>query len=58
MASGTGPLSPDFSGVDPELMQGFVTTLEPGRAVTGDQPWPWPLISQRPPIRSRKNPSL
>ncbi|MGW0060881.1 hypothetical protein ACWDTT_13265 [Streptosporangium sandarakinum] len=37
MASGTGPLSPDFSGIDPELMQGFVTALERGRDVIGEQ---------------------
>lgn len=37
MASGTGPLSPDFTGIDPELMQGFVTALERGRDVIGEQ---------------------
>ncbi|MGV9774969.1 DUF6571 family protein [Streptosporangium sp. NPDC003464] len=37
MASGTGPLSPDFTGIDPDLMQGFVTALERGRDVIGEQ---------------------
>ncbi|GAB2445457.1 hypothetical protein GCM10027187_08400 [Streptosporangium sandarakinum] len=37
MASGTGPLSPDFSGIDPDLMQGFVAALERGRDVIGEQ---------------------
>ncbi|MEU9832011.1 DUF6571 family protein [Streptosporangium sp. NPDC048047] len=37
MASGTGPLSPDFTGIDPELMGGFVTALERGRDVIGEQ---------------------
>ncbi|WP_309298460.1 DUF6571 family protein [Streptosporangium carneum] len=37
MTSGAGPLSPDFSGIDPELMRGFVTALEHGRDVIGEQ---------------------
>ncbi|MFF5208647.1 hypothetical protein [Streptosporangium sp. NPDC000396] len=37
MPSGTGPLSPDFTGIDPDLMQGFVTALERGRDVIGEQ---------------------
>ncbi|MEU0517144.1 hypothetical protein [Streptosporangium sp. NPDC006007] len=37
MPSGTGPLSPDFAGIDPDLMQGFVTALERGRDVIGEQ---------------------
>jgi hypothetical protein len=31
MPSGTGPLSPDFTGIDPDLMQSFITVLERGR---------------------------
>ncbi|MFI7534898.1 DUF6571 family protein [Streptosporangium sp. NPDC049376] len=37
MTSGAGPLSPDFSGIDPELMQGFIGALERGRDVIGEQ---------------------
>ncbi|MER6177936.1 hypothetical protein [Streptosporangium sp. NPDC001681] len=37
MSSGTGPLSPDFAGIDPELMQGFIAALERGRDVIGEQ---------------------
>lgn len=37
MPSETGPLSPDFAGIDPDLMQGFVTALERGRDVIGEQ---------------------
>ncbi|MFI7051414.1 hypothetical protein ACIBLB_05090 [Streptosporangium canum] len=37
MPSGTGPLSPDFTGIDPDLMRGFVTALERGRDVIGEQ---------------------
>ncbi|MEV7010508.1 DUF6571 family protein [Streptosporangium sp. NPDC051022] len=37
MASGTGPLSPDFTGIDPDLMRGFITGLERGRDVIGEQ---------------------
>ncbi|MFJ2033300.1 hypothetical protein [Streptosporangium sp. NPDC087985] len=37
MPSGTGPLSPDFAGIDPALMQGFITALERGRDVIGEQ---------------------
>lgn len=37
MPSGTGPVSPDFTGIDPELMRGFVTALERGRDVIGEQ---------------------
>ncbi|MCG5217910.1 DUF6571 family protein [Streptosporangium soli] len=34
---GTGPLSPDFTGIDPDLMQGFVSALERGRDVIAEQ---------------------
>ncbi|MFC7648653.1 hypothetical protein ACFQX6_55560 [Streptosporangium lutulentum] len=34
---GTGPLSPDFAGIDPGLMQGFISALERGRDVIGEQ---------------------
>ncbi len=37
MASGTGPMPPDFSGIDPDLMRGFITGLERGRDVIGEQ---------------------
>lgn len=37
MPSGTGPLSPDFTGIDPDLMQGFITALERGRDMIGEQ---------------------
>ncbi|MFI6454019.1 hypothetical protein ACIBF6_20960 [Streptosporangium amethystogenes] len=37
MSPGTGPLSPDFAGIDPELMQGFITALEHGRDVISEQ---------------------
>ncbi|MGW4421525.1 hypothetical protein [Streptosporangium sp. NPDC004631] len=37
MPSGTGPLSPDFTGIDPDLMRGFITALEHGRDVIGEQ---------------------
>ncbi|MEV6860065.1 hypothetical protein AB0M44_03520 [Streptosporangium subroseum] len=37
ISSGTGPLSPDFTGIDPDLMQGFVIALERGRDVIGEQ---------------------
>ncbi|WP_157594748.1 DUF6571 family protein [Streptosporangium amethystogenes] len=34
---GAGPLSPDFAGLDPDLMQDFVSTLERGRDVIDEQ---------------------
>lgn len=34
---GTGPLSPDFSGIDPRLMDGFVGELEHSRSVIGER---------------------
>ncbi|WP_326640411.1 hypothetical protein OG884_36195 [Streptosporangium sp. NBC_01755] len=34
---GTGPLSPDFAGIDPGLMQSFIPALERGRDVIGEQ---------------------
>ncbi|GII27343.1 DUF6571 family protein [Planotetraspora mira] len=34
---GTGPLSPDFSGIDPALLGGFVTELEHARGVIGER---------------------
>lgn len=37
MSSGTGPLSPDFTGIDPDLMRSFITALEHGRDVIGEQ---------------------
>ncbi|MER7127545.1 hypothetical protein, partial [Streptosporangium saharense] len=37
MMSGAGPLPPDFSGIDPELMRGFIIGLERGRDVIGEQ---------------------
>ena len=33
---GTGPLSPDFAGIDPELMDRFVGELERARRVIGE----------------------
>ncbi|MCC5579045.1 hypothetical protein IMZ11_25805 [Microtetraspora sp. AC03309] len=37
MPTGTGPLSPDYSGIDPDLMHGFIAALEHGRDVIGEQ---------------------
>ncbi|WP_329084851.1 hypothetical protein [Streptosporangium sp. NBC_01469] len=37
MSPGTGPTSPDFTGIDPDLMRSFVTALERGRDVIGEQ---------------------
>ncbi|GAA2904223.1 hypothetical protein GCM10010517_70250 [Streptosporangium fragile] len=37
MSPGTGPLSPGFNGIDLDLMKGFVTALERGRDVIGEQ---------------------
>ncbi|MFF4987702.1 hypothetical protein ACFY19_10965 [Streptosporangium saharense] len=37
MTSGTGPLSPDFNGIDPDLMKTFITALEHGRDVIAEQ---------------------
>lgn len=37
ISPGTGSLPPDFAGIDPELMQGFITALERGRDVIGEQ---------------------
>jgi len=37
MSPGMGPTSPDFSGIDPDLMRGFITELERGRDVIGEQ---------------------
>ncbi|GII78780.1 hypothetical protein Sru01_37620 [Sphaerisporangium rufum] len=34
---GTGPLSPEFSGIDPHLMGGFITELEHARGVIGER---------------------
>lgn len=36
-APGTGPLSPDFSGMSPELMDRFVKELEHARGVIGER---------------------
>jgi len=33
---GTGPLSPDFSGLDPEQMERFIAELDRGRGVIGE----------------------
>ncbi|MEU9884143.1 hypothetical protein [Sphaerisporangium sp. NPDC051011] len=33
---GTGPLSPDFTGIDPNLMDGLITELERARSVIGE----------------------
>ncbi|MEV6980487.1 hypothetical protein AB0M95_04400 [Sphaerisporangium sp. NPDC051017] len=33
---GTGPLSPDFTGIDPNLMDGLITELEKARSVIGE----------------------
>ncbi|GIH99188.1 hypothetical protein Pta02_11970 [Planobispora takensis] len=35
--SGTGPLSPDFAGIDPGQMLEFISALERGRDVIGEQ---------------------
>ncbi|MEU4537024.1 hypothetical protein AB0G15_19360 [Streptosporangium sp. NPDC023825] len=37
MSPGAGPTSPDFTGIDPDLMRTFVTALERGRDVIGEQ---------------------
>ncbi|MER7134826.1 hypothetical protein, partial [Streptosporangium saharense] len=37
MTSGTGPLSPDFNGIDPDLLKTFITALEHGRDVIAEQ---------------------
>ncbi|MFF4773431.1 DUF6571 family protein [Microtetraspora fusca] len=37
MSTGTGPLSPDFSGIDPDQMHNLVSALEHGRDVIGEQ---------------------
>ncbi|MER5644295.1 hypothetical protein [Streptosporangium sp. NPDC002524] len=37
MSPGAGPTSPDFTGIDPDLMRSFVTALERGRDVIGEQ---------------------
>ncbi|MEU8036290.1 hypothetical protein [Streptosporangium sp. NPDC049078] len=37
MSPEMGPTSPDFSGIDPDLMRGFITALERGRDVIGEQ---------------------
>ncbi|MFF4414897.1 hypothetical protein ACFYY8_20415 [Streptosporangium sp. NPDC001559] len=37
MTSGAEPLSPDFSGIDPDLMRSFISGLERGRDVIGEQ---------------------
>jgi len=37
MSPGMGPTSPDFSGIDPDLMRSFITALERGREVIGEQ---------------------
>ncbi|WP_433418805.1 DUF6571 family protein [Microtetraspora malaysiensis] len=34
---GTGPLSPDYSGIDPELMSAFITSLTHGRDVIEEE---------------------
>ncbi|WP_157570898.1 DUF6571 family protein [Microtetraspora malaysiensis] len=34
---GTGPLSPDYSGIDPELMTAFITSLTHGRDVIKEE---------------------
>jgi hypothetical protein len=34
---GAGPLSPDFTGINPELMQDFISSLERGRDVMAEQ---------------------
>ncbi|GII54601.1 hypothetical protein Pth03_29900 [Planotetraspora thailandica] len=35
--SGTGPLSPDFVGIDPTLMSRFITEMEHARGVVGER---------------------
>ena len=37
MEPGAGPLSPDFSGMDPTQMDGFISELERGRDVIDEQ---------------------
>ncbi|MBB2911271.1 hypothetical protein FHS43_002536 [Streptosporangium becharense] len=37
ISSATGPSSPHFTGIDPDLMDGFVNALERGRGVIGEQ---------------------
>ncbi|MCW2879809.1 MAG: hypothetical protein JWQ95_3909, partial [Sphaerisporangium sp.] len=34
---GTGPLSPDFAGIDPGLMDGFITEMDHARGVIGER---------------------
>ncbi|GII62537.1 hypothetical protein Skr01_26220 [Sphaerisporangium krabiense] len=33
---GTGPLSPDFTGIDPNLMDSFITEMEHARSIIGE----------------------
>jgi hypothetical protein len=37
MPPGTGPLSPDYSGLDPELMEMFITTFKSGGDRVGEE---------------------